>query len=301
MHTLFLVNPGSGPKNNPDHITAVIKKVYLDASESCEVKVIDFKTLPEDIAAAQKRGITHVFAVGGDGTVNAVASHLIGTSMALGIIPRGSGNGFARHLGYSTRLSLALKQSLYARPVTIDTATWNNRSFVNLAGVGLDAEVSQAFAAAGKRGFLPYAAASASRLLNFHAQPYTVIADGITYQFPALIGIVVANGTQWGYDAWVSADSRLTDGVLDIILVRPFSLMQILPVVGSLFMGGFDKWSFVEKLHAKTIQIIRAAEGPVHLDGEPGIGGAHIQVEVVSHSLQVLLPNTLRQERRKQL
>src|SRR5262249_59165168 len=93
---------------------------------------------------------------GGDGTINEVASALVGSDVALGIVPAGSGNGLARELGIVPRPRQAIADALHARPRPIDVGVLEGRYFVNTAGVGFDAHIASRFATARRRRFLGY-------------------------------------------------------------------------------------------------------------------------------------------------
>src|SRR5205823_965689 len=121
----------------------------FEIAESEEKRALD-----DIIAAAARQDVDAVFAVGGDGTVHEVAKRLIGSPLALGIIPAGSGNGLARHLGISMNLREALGAT--HRVATIDTATVNGIPFIGTMGVGFDAWIADAFASSGVRGLATY-------------------------------------------------------------------------------------------------------------------------------------------------
>ena len=104
-------------------------------------------------------GFDRVIAVGGDGTMNEVAQALVGTSTALGLVPCGSGNGLALHLGVPTSplLALQLIAGGETRTAALDTGVANGFPFFNAMGLGLDADVSQRFNRLLRRGLPAYA------------------------------------------------------------------------------------------------------------------------------------------------
>ncbi|MEZ4776812.1 MAG: YegS/Rv2252/BmrU family lipid kinase [Bacteroidia bacterium] len=293
MKTLFLINPGSGRKRDSGKTIKIIRDVYQQADAPFEIQLIDFPNLDQTLDKAINNGVDNVFAVGGDGTVNAVGAKLIHKPINFGVIPKGSGNGYARNLGFSINTRLAIEQSLDASPILVDTGLFNHRPFLNVAGVGLEAEVAKHFSLGKNRGFMPYAKSSADRLFGYKPEDYSVSIDGNPFIFNEIMGIAIANGTQWGYDAKISPDSSITDGMLDLIIIHKFPLLMAGLIVGKLFSGQFQDSKYVEVYKARSIDIVRREAGPAQIDGEPVEAGSEISVKIVDKSLHVLLPNTL--------
>ena len=128
---------------------------------------------------AVDRGAHVVVAWGGDGTVNEVATALVGTSAALAVIPAGSGNGLARMLGMPADATRAIGRILNGSDRFIDVGDIDGHAFVNVAGVGFDAHIAGAFAAIGRarRGFLRYGAIVMRQLRSYECRTYTVALD----------------------------------------------------------------------------------------------------------------------------
>ncbi|MEZ4827173.1 MAG: YegS/Rv2252/BmrU family lipid kinase [Bacteroidia bacterium] len=297
MKTLFLINPGSGRKRNTGKTIQIIGEVYQEAGIPFEARLIDFSCLNLTLENAIREGVKNIFAVGGDGTVNAIGTRLIHREVNFGVIPKGSGNGYARNLGFSTHTRLAIGQSLDAFSIKVDTGRFNDRPFLNVAGVGLDAEVAWHFSMGKSRGFVPYAKSSADRLLAYQPEDYSVTIDGNPHVFHNIMGIAIANGTQWGYDAKISPEAKITDGMLDIIVVHKFPLLKAGLIVGKLFSGQLRDSRYVEVFKGRHIFISRAHAGPAQIDGEPIDAAAEIEVQIVDKSLNVLLPNTLTEKK----
>ena len=152
MKTRFIINPiaGTGLQKN---IKEEIKKYHKDFDVLETKKSGDAKEFSLD---AVKKGFNQIIAVGGDGTVNECFPPLINTPIALGIIPCGSGNGFARYLGMDTNPAVAIKQLISCETKNIDTCSVNNMPFVNVSGVGFDAHIASLFSKLKKRGFINY-------------------------------------------------------------------------------------------------------------------------------------------------
>jgi diacylglycerol kinase (ATP) len=301
MDTLFLVNPGSGRKRDAHETIELIHKMYQEADRPVETRMINFDLLDQTLEEAIASGVKYIFAVGGDGTVNAIGSRLVDKPVAFGIIPKGSGNGYARNLGYSINTRLAIKQSIDASPLLVDTGTFNDIPFLNVAGVGLDAEVAQAFSQRKRRGFVSYVQSSAEKILSYQPQNYRMIIDGVVKEFDDILGVAVANGTQWGYDAKVSSGASITDGVLDLLVLHRFPLIKVGLIVGKMFNGQFHDSRYVEFFQARAIDIFREDEGYAQIDGEPFSAGKQIRIRTKEKNLSLLLPNTLTEKKIDQI
>ena len=239
------------------------------------------------ISAALEKGIDAVFAVGGDGTVHGVARRLIGTPVALGIIPSGSGNGLARHLG----ISMNLREALGAdhRVTTIDTATVNGIPFIGTMGVGFDAWIADAFATSGVRGLATYIRVGLAGFLRYAPERYQIDINGETLERKALL-IAIANASQYGNNARIAPIASLQDGLLDLVVVERASLSA----VPRLFAGTLHRASGITMRRGSHIEIRRPAPGPAHLDGEPVTLPALLEVDIVPQSLRVLVPDSVK-------
>lgn len=293
MPTLFLINPHSGRKQNAHSVEQTIYEVYEREGVPVQAKYINFECLDEDLETAIGEGKDRIFAVGGDGTVNAIGTRLIGKAVKFGVIPNGSGNGYARNLGFSTHIPLAISQSLSAWSIQVDTGTFNGIPFLNVAGVGLDAEVAHHFSMGKSRGFMPYARSSTRSLLSYDPESYHMMLDGVPYIRENIMGIAIANGTQWGYDAKISPHASLRDGLLDVIIVKKFPIIDAASIVRRLFNGKIKQSRYVEVFQAREIDIHRQHPGTAQVDGEPLQAEADIHIGLVPQSLEILLPNTL--------
>ncbi|WNJ20848.1 diacylglycerol kinase family protein [Pontibacter sp. G13] len=297
MSTLFLINPASGKKRNAPEIESLIRKVYGAANHPYQITYIDFSTLDDTLAQAIDQRVENIFAVGGDGTVNAIGTRLLNTSVNFGVIPSGSGNGYARNIGFSIRTKLAISQSLNAQVKKVDTGVFGGIPFLNVAGVGLDAEVAWNFSNGHRRGFAKYAQSSAESILSYQPENYTLTIDGNVQRFENIIGVAIANGTQWGYDAKVAPHARISDGYLDLLVVHKFPLIKVGFIVGMLFGGSLEQSKYVEVFRAKKIHIHRERDGMAQVDGEPFPSNREIDVEIKANSLNLLLPGTLTPEK----
>ena len=281
----FIVNPISGGKSKQ----ALLEKIpeALPAGTSCEI--LETARPGHAIELARESGSDIVVAVGGDGTVSEVAQGLVGTGKALGILPCGSGDGLALHLGLSRRPGKALEVLARARTVPMDYGTVDGKPFFCTAGVGLDAIVAHKFAHAPKRGLGTYIAKAWETWKTYRGEEMEIEVDGRTLRTRTVI-VTVANAGQWGNQARIAPAASVTDGALDVTVVLPFRTVEI-PLLATLLMTGQAARSRrVKCLRGKDIRIRRAEAGPAHYDGDPCLLGKEITFGIETGRLRVVVP-----------
>lgn len=242
-------------------------------------------------ASAVRQGADTVVAWGGDGTVNEVASALAFTATRLAIVPTGSGNGLARGLGLPTEPRRALDVACGSHERTIDVGEADGRLFVNVAGVGLDAEIAHQFATLGRtrRGLLRYAEVTVRQLARYRARRYLLAFDGRSIDTRPLM-VAIANGRQYGNGAVIAADAQLDDGRLDLVVVEERPALTALLQVPKLFTGQAAGLPGVE-MH-RVAEVVITSDAPIryHVDGEPRTGGVSIRAAVHPQALRVAVP-----------
>jgi YegS/Rv2252/BmrU family lipid kinase len=290
VKTLFLVNARSGANRRRD-LTALIRETWQHEHEifACGSK----EELDDVIDSAAAREVRIIYAVGGDGTVHEIAKRLINRDLALGILPTGSGNGFARHLGIPMKPQASLHAYGDHRIETIDTATVNGTPFVNAMGAGFDAWIADAFANAGTRGMQTYLRVGLRGLASYQAEEYEVTIDGEMVRRSAFV-IAVANGSQYGNNARIAPLASLQDGLLDITLVERSSFLRMPMLLAQLFGGSLHRARGVTTFRGRAITIKRASAGPAHLDGEPVTMPESLTIAIVPRSLKVIVPRAER-------
>ncbi len=241
--------------------------------------------------SAVERNVDIVVAVGGDGTVNEVGRALVHTDTALAIIPCGSGNGLARHL----RIPLSPKKAIEIINEgvihALDYGTINDRPFFCTCGVGFDAFISEKFAAAGKRGLLTYVENTLKSGLQYKPQTYVIEDENGTETCHAFL-IACANASQYGNDAYIAPYASMKDGLLDVVVMNPFSTIEAPQVALQLFTGTLPASSHVRTFQAQRLLIRREGEGVAHFDGDPFWTGDTIEVNIRHRSFKVVVnPN----------
>lgn len=278
----FIVNPLSGGKDKKSILKAIARHQF-----ACETVFTKRPGHATEIARSTDADI--VVAVGGDGTVSEVAKGLVGTDKILGIIPCGSGDGLALHLGISRNTEAALRTLEEGEVKTMDHGLVDGLPFFCTTGVGLDAEVAWQFDKAGTRGLWTYISLAWSIWRHFTPDTYTIDVDGQTLVTPAVI-VTVGNANQWGNQARICSLASVTDGLLDVTVVKPFRTWEI-PVLATRLLTGYaHKSRRTVMLRGKRITIRRSFMGPAHHDGDPSMKGTDITVEVAPAALRVIVP-----------
>ena len=284
---LFVINPISGGKtkyNFPEKIDKYLDKSKFDS----ECVFTEYHGHGSLLAAeALRNGVDILVAVGGDGTINEVASEVEGTNKLMGIIPFGSGNGLARSLGIPIGDVQAIKRINKLHISKIDSGTFNGRKFFNMAGIGFDAQISSRFAENVKRGLSSYVKIAFSEVSNYHSQHYRLTIDGKEYEHQAFM-ISVANSSQYGNNAHISPFASLNDGMLDICILKPFPLYIFPALVLRMFRKTTHKSNYLEIIQGSKIIITRESAAAVHLDGDPFDMGTILSIGVNPHSLNIL-------------
>lgn len=293
MKVTFIVNPISGTKSK-QHILDIIPN-YFDSNElAYEILKTEYAGHAKELAMkAAQEGAKVVVAVGGDGTVNEVASGLIHTESALGIIPCGSGNGLARHLGIPMKPEGALKVLKEMDIRQCDYGTICGHPFFCTAGVGFDAEVSDTFANAGKRGLITYFKTTISVGLKYKGDVYEidVTNDGETETIPAdrYWLITAGNAAQYGNDFYITPDASICDGKLDVNLWTTFNKLAA-PIVGvQLAKARINHNSHVHIISCDKIVIRRKDKGPIQWDGDPAEGPREITMECIKNGIKMVV------------
>ena len=247
-----------------------------------------------------RMGFDAVVAVGGDGTVNEVAKGLIkGVSgfvvsglaerkTALGIIPMGSGNGFARHLNIPMRPNKAIEMINHSEPISVDYGLANGKVFVSTCGTGFDALIADHFAGSNKRGFMTYVQNVLKDAFSYQPQTYHIVGDGLDVTHKAFL-ITFANANQWGNDALIAPKASVQDGKMDIMLMSSHALLVSASLALRLFAGSIDESHFMDTLRAKEVTLEREEAAPFHLDGDPVEMPKDIHIRIISDGLKVLV------------
>ena len=277
---LFIVNPISG-KGRKQRIISSLKEAGY------EVVCTEYAGHAEQLAREASAQV--IVAVGGDGTVNEIARGLVGTGKTLGIIPCGSGDGLARHLGISHKFETALKTITSGKTSPLDAGKIDGRMFFSVCGVGFDAVVSENFAKCGKRGLSSYIREGLKAWMAYIPEKYQITIDGKEIEHEAML-ITIGNSNQWGNGAKITPLADSSDGILDITVVDAFRSIEIPFLASKLMTGRTHKSRRVHTYRGQDIKITRTTEGPAHADGDWFEAGKEVEINIIPHALNVLVP-----------
>jgi len=286
----FIVNPVSGYKNNEDMLTLI--RNHLDH------KKFDFsyvetqarghgKELSQQAVAS---GVDIIVACGGDGTVNEVAGPVTHSNSTLAILPNGSGNGFAMHVGMGRNSVKAIHKINNGETLTIDTCTVNGEFFLNLAGIGFDALIAYKADKDTKRGLRMYASIVSKELMAFQAERYRVKMDDeeITGEYTV---VAIANAAMYGYNFHIAPLAKLTDGLLDVVFIKKASLLRTLGASWRMLNKSLDNSALVEIKKAQSVTVSMEQPYYYHVDGESKTFDEPLHFNIIPQSLKILLPS----------
>ena len=288
----FIINPVSGGQEAQKEKRKLPKLIMqlLDAEQWLpNIAFTEYAGHATELAYQYARmGFDAVVAVGGDGTVNEVARGLRDTQTALGIIPMGSGNGFARHLNIPVRTNKAIEMINHSEPISVDYGLANGKLFVSTCGTGFDAVIADHFAGSNKRGFATYLQNVLHEVFSYQPQTYHLVGDGIDLTHKAFL-ITFANANQWGYEALIAPKASVQDGKMDIMLMSSHAILGSASLALRLFTGSIDDSHFMDTLRTKEITLEREDAAPFHIDGDPVEMEKDVHVKIVADGLRVLV------------
>lgn len=285
----FIVNPISGLNDKSQVLSAIGK--HLDLS-LYQPQILFTSYAGEAFEMARESKADVVVAVGGDGTVSEVARGLAGTQKCLGIVPCGSGDGLALHLGISRIPALAIKTLNKACQTRIDVGRMNDLPFFCTVGFGLDAKVSMEFARSTTRGLPKYVSLAWEEWKQHSLSEYRISSDqGMLWEGKAVF-VTVANANQWGNQARIAPMASLQDGLLDVVVVNPFSTLEIPDLAARLMTGQAPTSKHFLHFTGNRFHITRSGAGAVHYDGDPCEAGTEFDLDVQPQSLNVIVPRS---------
>ena len=288
---LFIVNPNSG-WHNGGMFRKFIRKLPEYSKIDFDIKITEYAGQASELArmAVEGGGYSVVVAVGGDGTVNEVGSALVGTGIVMGVVPLGRGNGFARHIGCSMRVSNALRQLIHSRVEKVDVMDINGHMSLNVSGIGFDAFIAHLASRTRVKGIFSYIWVALRNFFRYRAHTYKLKIDGKKYEMKAFL-LSFANTEQYGGNVIIAPRASIQDGVMEVCVID--RLRNVL-LAGLEFAG----YLFLEKdTHNRSYRLFHCSEVEVtgkiniiHIDGEPLYINSPILIKVLPRALKVLVP-----------
>jgi len=287
---LFIINPIAGI-NKKKKVPQLARQLINANQYEVHIAHTEYAGHAKLLAKkAVKDAFNVVVAVGGDGSINEVAQQLIHTDVSLGIVPGGSGNGFARKLEIPRNRKRALQVLNEAHTIQCDVGMMNNKFFFSNAGLGIEALIVNRFAETKMRGFVSYARWALHFYATYKAQKYTIRCDDMCFEKEALF-INFSNSGQYGYQIGVAPElSDITDGLLEMIIVQPFPKWKALYLLPMFLMGKVGDVSFVDVIQTDKASIECILDADAQIDGDPAGLGKRFEVNILKGALKVIVP-----------
>ena len=282
------MNPISGTSSK-EAVPELVDR-YIDTGKfSYEIRHTEYAGHAEKMARqAAADGVDICVAVGGDGTVNEVARAIVHTPTALGIIPCGSGNGLARHLMIPINVRKAIELINICEVHDLDYGVINGYPFFCTCGMGFDAYVSQKFAEAGKRGPITYVQKVLDEGLKYQPETYELRDDKGTATYKAFL-VSCANASQYGNNCYIAPQASMSDGLMDVIIMEPFDLLEAPQISIDMFNKTLDKSSKIKTFRTKRLFIHRSKPGVIHYDGDPVMTDADVEVKLMEKGIRIIV------------
>lgn len=287
---LFIVNKFAGTGYQPA-LEGKILDICDQQEVECSIEFTRSRGHATELAAhAKENGFVQAIAVGGDGTVNEVARGLLNSSVQMGIIPRGSGNGLARHLGISLQITQALNGLFNSRVMDMDTFTVNGQLSVNVSGLGFDGHIANLFGKDKKRGLTGYVKLTILEFIRASEVNASLIIDDKEMERKAFI-VAIANSSQYGNNARIAPNASVCDGLLNVTFLKKVPPYRI-DFVYDFFTGKIKNSVYCELLQAKNISIHLSKPVAYHIDGEPSGESDTFTIAIAPASLKMIVPSS---------
>lgn len=287
---LAIINPKSGTSSK-GNIPRLLAEAFEQSDMLLFITYTRYAGHAYELAKeAAEAGYQRVIAVGGDGTVNEVARGLIYSETELAIIPEGSGNGLARALGLPMDKQNAVQIAASGLVDTIDCCKANEYPFFCTCGMGFDAEVSAAFAEAPFRGLFSYAKTAIEHYIRYKPSTYSIEIGGKEVLQGEAFVVAAANASQYGNNAHIAPKASMADGLVDIVLLRPFRVYELAQITLQLFSKKLEDNIHQHSFQTHQAVLRRPSAGIAHLDGEPVEMPEEIHIQVLPKAIHVVRP-----------
>jgi len=282
--SIFILNPHAG--------IIPVKLILSEELRRRKNELSCFKSLSIDESGTHIKQCFDKYdvfiAAGGDGTVRSVATEIIGTKKILGVLPMGSGNGFAKELGFRPNIRSLLKDIKKAEYLDVDIIKINGMICLNVAGIGLDSFVAHSFDKLKTRGLWSYIWVTLVNFIRLKPVHITINVPGEAAVSEDLFVLTIANTRQFGNNAFIAPEARPNDGIIDIVLIKPFPKILFFVFAYRLFRGTLKNSKYVIYLKTDKPFTIKTDETRFHIDGEPVKISGDVSVHINRNSLSVL-------------
>lgn len=292
MEYLFIINPTAGKGRGLKYIS-IVEEYFKDKPEKYIIKLTEYKDHAKEIAkyySCQKD--YHIFAVGGDGTVNEVLNGMIGSNSTLSIIPCGTGNDFVKTLYSNSSLNNSIENHIYGNSSYIDIGKVNDRYYLNISSVGFDAEVVFNARKFKYTKMIPssfaYLAGVIYTAFKFDSLELNIQIDDLNIKQNTFL-LAVSNGKCYGGGIIITPEANITDGKFDICNIRKVGILTILLSIGKALKGNLKVIKEVSYHKGKTIIVSSEKDFSLNVDGEL-LRTNYAKFQVISEGIKVMLP-----------
>ncbi len=280
---LFIINPHSGKKR----ITKIIETLNSDYPDITTIVTNNLEEL-KNVFLSKLEIFTAFIVVGGDGTVNEATKYLENRSdKFLGVLPLGSGNGFARELGFKNSIDSIVEDAKKGEFIEVDILTINDENCINAAGLGFDSFVAHDFQKRNSRGLKSYIYSVFKSVFTF--QPFNAtlnIGDNnISDKFQM---ITIANTRQFGNNAIIAPQAKPNDGKIELVLVKPFPFYKYPVFVLQLFLGTLKESKFLQTISTSENIKIESTFKAFHIDGDPKEFSENLSIKIGEKKVRVI-------------
>jgi diacylglycerol kinase (ATP) len=293
---VYLINPISGTRGKSS-LKELISRANTERHIPFEILPTvasgDYSFLKQKI---KEEKITDVVICGGDGTVNQVVQSLADSNIRFGIIPMGSGNGLALAAGIPKASAKALEIVFTGKALPTDGFMVNDQFACMLCGLGFDAQIAHEFALQPKRGLGTYASLTTRRFFSAQSYPFTIQSNKLEFSTEAFF-ISIANSNQFGNNFTIAPQAILSDGLLDVVIVKKFAKPLLLWNVMRQVLAGRLKRiensmnSPVIYFQTTELYINNTGSAPMHIDGEPRDSLPRLHIKVLPRFFNLIHAN----------
>lgn len=294
---LVLINPNSGLGFSIRHLLNDFQETWDSPERMVWYQLSKSKEDSErKVTQALANGVDTVVVVGGDGMINSVGRLLMHTGVSLGVIPAGSGNGFARHFEIPLNISKAVAALADAEVMDIDVGTANGSPFFITCSLAWDAAIVKSFEKSPVRGILPYVFAAAYELFDYKPETFRIrYDDGEPEEVKHPMLFTIANLTQFGGGALVAPQARADDGHLWLTYALKAQVPKLIPQLPKLFEGKINQAQGVHSRKFNRLTVTRETAQPIQLDGELIPSPPDVEIGLKPRALKVLVPKARRE------
>lgn len=287
---LFIINKYSGTGYKPA-VEGRLLSFCQEAGLEAHLEFTQGRGHATELAreASQSKKFEVVFAMGGDGTVNEVANGVVNTQQVMGIIPKGSGNGLARHLGIPLDFKKCLSYIASTEVIEMDSFLVNNHLSINVSGIGFDGHIAGLFGKNGKRGLANYSKLVVQEFMRYPEFGGELKIDGTHIHESAFV-IAFANSSQFGNNARIAPYASVCDGDLDISFVKKVPFLEAPAFALKMFSGNLGQSNFVKLMKGKAVQLQFSTPLAYHVDGEAMEPERQFLIQINPGSIRLLVP-----------